>query len=82
MNQTLTPAIGIDLGTTFSAVARLDDIGRPQTLINAEGDKLTPSVALFEGGDVIVGKEALKALGDRCRAGCGVCETRTGKSGI
>ena len=57
------PAIGIDLGTTFSAVARLDDLGRPQTLINAEGDKTTPSVVLFEGGDVVVGKEAVKAMG-------------------
>lgn len=63
MNQNLPPAVGIDLGTTFSAVAILDDIGRPKTLINAEGDKLTPSVVLFEGSDVVVGKEAVKALG-------------------
>jgi molecular chaperone DnaK len=55
-------AVGIDLGTTFSAVAYLDDLGRPQTLINAEGDKVTPSVVLFEGTDVVVGKEALKAV--------------------
>jgi molecular chaperone DnaK len=56
------PAIGIDLGTTFSAVAILDDMGRPQTLHNAEGDKLTPSVVLFEPNNVVVGKEALKAM--------------------
>ena len=56
------PAVGIDLGTTFSATACLDNTGRPQTLINAEGDKLTPSVVLFEGADVVVGKEAVKAL--------------------
>jgi molecular chaperone DnaK len=57
------PAIGIDLGTTFSVIARLDDLGRPQTLINAEGDKITPSVVFFEGeGNVVVGKEAAKAL--------------------
>jgi molecular chaperone DnaK len=31
-------------------------------LINAEGDKTTPSVVLVEEGEVIVGKEALKAL--------------------
>ncbi len=55
-------AVGIDLGTTFSAVAYLDDLGRPQTLMNAEGDKITPSVVLFEGNDVIVGKEAVKAM--------------------
>ncbi len=56
-------AVGIDLGTTFSAVAKLDDLGRPQTLINAEGDKLTPSVLLFEGTNVVIGKEAVKAMG-------------------
>ncbi len=56
------PAIGIDLGTTFSVIARLDDLGRPQTLINAEGDKITPSVVFFEGSDVVVGKEAAKAV--------------------
>ena len=55
-------AVGIDLGTTFSAVAYLDDMGRPQTLVNAEGDKVTPSVVLFDDDDVVVGKEALKAL--------------------
>jgi molecular chaperone DnaK len=57
-----SPAIGIDLGTTFSVICRLDDIGRPQTLINAEGDKITPSVVLFEGDNIVVGKEAVKAL--------------------
>jgi molecular chaperone DnaK len=57
-----TPAVGIDLGTTFSVVARLDDRGQPATLINAEGDRLTPSVVLFDGEDVVVGKEAIKAM--------------------
>src|SRR5438876_7811320 len=56
------PAIGIDLGTTFSVISKLDDMGRPQTLNNAEGDKLTPSVVFFEGENVVVGKEAVKAM--------------------
>jgi molecular chaperone DnaK len=56
------PAVGIDLGTTFSVVSVLDDLGRPKTLHNAEGDKITPSVVLFEGANVVVGKEALKAM--------------------
>jgi molecular chaperone DnaK len=55
------PAVGIDLGTTYSVIARLDELGRPQTLNNAEGDKITPSVLLFEDGNVVVGKEAAKA---------------------
>ena len=38
-------AVGIDLGTTNSAIAWLDDLGRPQTLANAEGDKVTCSAS-------------------------------------
>jgi molecular chaperone DnaK len=53
---------GIDLGTTYSAVAYVDEAGRPTTLVNAEGDLVTPSAVLFEGSTVIVGKEALKAV--------------------
>ena len=60
--QASAPAIGIDLGTTFSLLAQLDERGRPITVVNAEGDLLTPSVVLFEGDDVVVGKEALKAM--------------------
>lgn len=62
MKHSKSDAVGIDLGTTFSAVAILDDLGRPRTLTNADGDRLTPSTLLFEGNNVVVGKEALKAL--------------------
>ena len=62
MTTPATPAVGIDLGTTYSAVAQLDDLGRPVTLVNAEGDLVTPSIVLFEGGTPVVGKEALKAI--------------------
>lgn len=55
-------AVGIDLGTTFSAVSYLDNHGKPTTLPNAEGDKITPSVLFFDDGDVIVGKESVKAM--------------------
>ncbi|HUS37982.1 MAG TPA: Hsp70 family protein [Pirellulales bacterium] len=54
--------VGIDLGTTNSAVAYIDEMGRPTTLVNSEGDLVTPSVVLLEGNSVIIGKEALKAL--------------------
>ncbi len=53
-------AVGIDLGTTYSAVAHLDDQGRTAMVRNAEGDLLTPSVVLFEPAEVTVGKEAKK----------------------
>ena len=62
MSTESIPAVGIDLGTTFSVVARLDEMGQPITLVNAEGDRVTPSVVLFDGEDVVVGKEALKAI--------------------
>ena len=54
--------IGIDLGTTRSVMAQLDSFDRPQTIVNAEGSLTTPSVVLFDGSSVLVGKEALKAL--------------------
>ncbi len=63
MSNESPPAVGIDLGTTYSAIARLDVDGRPLTLVNAEGDLLTPSVVLWDGAEVVVGKEALKAIG-------------------
>lgn len=60
MATNLPPAVGIDLGTTFSVIAHLDQHGRPLTIPNAEGDLLTPSVVLFDGASVTVGKEAVK----------------------
>ncbi len=54
--------VGIDLGTTFSVIAYVNDTGRPESIPNAEGELLTPSVVLFDGNEVIVGKEAAKAL--------------------
>lgn len=56
------PAIGIDLGTTYSVIARLDESGRPLTIPNSEGDLVTPSIVLVDAKEVIVGKEAMKAL--------------------
>ncbi|MDP6634631.1 MAG: Hsp70 family protein [Phycisphaerae bacterium] len=54
--------IGIDLGTTFSAVAHLGPQGRPITIPNAEGELTTPSVVLFESDDsAIVGREGKRA---------------------
>lgn len=62
MTNKTPPAVGIDLGTTYSAVGVLDDLGRPSTVNNAEGEKLTPSILLFDGDQVVVGREALKAM--------------------
>jgi molecular chaperone DnaK len=39
---------GIDLGTTYSCIAHIDERGKPVVLQNAEGDSTTPSVVYFE----------------------------------
>ena len=56
-----TSAVGIDLGTTFSAIAYVNKHGVPEILHNAEGDRITPSVVLFDGDEVIVGNYAKQA---------------------
>src|SRR5436305_1090452 len=48
-------AVGIDLGTTFCAVAHIDAYGKPQIIPNAESERITPSVILFDGTNAIVG---------------------------
>ena len=53
--------VGIDLGTTFSAIAYLDQDGRPCTITNSEGELTTPSVVFFDRDEVIVGTEAMLA---------------------
>jgi len=53
-------AVGIDLGTTRSVVAHLDNSGRPFTVQNLEGDATTPSVVYFDQSGIVIGKEALK----------------------
>ena len=48
--------VGIDLGTTFSAIAQLDAEGNPVSIQNADGRTVTPSVVLLgDSGHVIVG---------------------------
>ncbi len=51
--------IGIDLGTTFSAVAYVDENGRPRIIPNADGKTTTPSVVLIKDGRIVVGEIAL-----------------------
>src|SRR3954452_22489990 len=51
--------VGIDLGTTFSAIATLDDHGQPVTLPNRDGDMLTPSAIFVDDGSAVVGQAAL-----------------------
>ncbi|MDA1018404.1 MAG: Hsp70 family protein, partial [Planctomycetota bacterium] len=55
-----THAVGIDLGTTYSCIAYLNEHGAPVTLANQEGELSTPSVVMFDGDEVIIGTEALR----------------------
>ncbi len=50
--------VGIDLGTTFSAIAHVNEHGQPEIIPNAETERITPSVILFEDNLVTVGKIA------------------------
>src|SRR5438445_986547 len=50
--------VGIDLGTTFCAIATLDDHGQAVTLPNRDGEMLTPSAVLIEDGVAVVGEAA------------------------
>ncbi|MBQ7177760.1 MAG: Hsp70 family protein [Victivallales bacterium] len=56
---------GIDLGTTYSAIAFINDDGKPEIIPNSDDERITPSVVFFEEpqeegkvGHVVVGKIA------------------------
>lgn len=57
--------VGIDLGTTFSSVARINaDTGKPEIIKNSFGSPITPSVLCFEpDGNVLFGEDAKSMQG-------------------
>jgi molecular chaperone DnaK len=56
----MAKVVGIDLGTTYSAIATLDERGQPITLPNRDGEMLTPSaVLLLDDNSAVVGQAAL-----------------------
>lgn len=61
-------SVGIDLGTTFSAVAKINETtGKPEIIKNSFGKNITPSVLCFEeDGNVLFGEDAksMQASGD------------------
>ena len=50
--------VGIDLGTTFSAIAYIDEKGNPKIIENSQGENITPSAVLFGGKKPVVGTVA------------------------
>lgn len=54
---------GIDLGTTYSCIAYIDEYGKPIVLKNSEGEHTTPSVAMVESeSNIIIGNEAKRSI--------------------
>ncbi len=53
----MSKTIGIDLGTTFSAVSIMEG-GRPKIIPNTEGNNTTPSVVSINGDEILVGDVA------------------------
>jgi molecular chaperone DnaK (HSP70) len=58
-----TTVWGIDLGTTYSCISRVDEFGRAIVVNNRDGDPTTPSVVMFVGpSNIQVGKEAKRQM--------------------
>jgi molecular chaperone DnaK len=57
----MAKAVGIDLGTTYSAVAVVDEYGKPIVLKNADGQTTTPSAVFFDPPAFVVGETALQS---------------------
>ncbi len=53
--------VGIDLGTTFSAVAWMNENGNVEVVPNSDGHTTTPSVVFLDNEVVLVGREAARA---------------------
>jgi molecular chaperone DnaK len=64
----MSDIIGIDLGTTKSAVAVWEN-GAPKIIPNAEGERITPSVVAWNDatGEWLVGRQALKLAAQQPR---------------
>ena len=59
----MSKIIGIDLGTTFSAIAQLDDLGNPEVLASTDTNKkITSSTVYLKEKIVVVGDKALDGL--------------------
>src|SRR4051794_34358856 len=59
----MSDVVGIDLGTTNSVVAAIDDAGRPFIVPNLDGKRITPSVVqVAPNGELIVGDAAVADL--------------------
>ena len=58
MSDTIEKVFGIDLGTTYSTIAYVDEYGKPVVIPNADNQHTTPSVIFFDGDNIVVGEVA------------------------
>lgn len=49
---------GIDLGTTYSSIAYVDEYGKAVIIPNAENERVTPSVVFFDDDSIVIGDVA------------------------
>ena len=68
MSQTFNKVFGIDLGTTYSCIAHVDEFNKAVIIPNFDNNRVTPSVVLFDDSSntttpsIIVGEEAKNSL--------------------
>ncbi len=58
MSDSGNKIFGIDLGTTYSSIAYVDEFGKAVIVPNSENQSSTPSVVFFDGEDIVVGEVA------------------------
>lgn len=62
MNTLLPKVFGIDLGTTYSCIAYVDEHGKPVIVPNFDSYRITPSVVFFDENNIVVGEEAKNSI--------------------
>lgn len=71
--------IGIDLGTTFSVVAYLDDLGAPKIIRNIDDENITPSCVAMIDGSLQVGQRAKRHVHNVPEEGAKTFKRRMGE---
>ncbi len=58
MSEALNTIYGMDLGTTYSCIAYVDEHGKPVIVPNQENQRVTPSVVFLDEDNIVVGEVA------------------------
>ena len=58
----MSKIIGIDLGTTFSAIAQLDDLGNPEVLASTDSNKKITASAVYIKNKCSCGRQSLRCF--------------------